>query len=178
MKWTDYKLQACCPSYFITQAFFAFFCPQSLNLWGLQLFPTTMTETMIKCTSSSLSGRWILREGTRRCSLVWAESARWECKCSKKMPCLHPGPKYSSIHSPYLPSSLRMTKEDRECWWTDGAPSWKPVSSALWPDRMASIHTLMNSVGLQGNSLRAILCICCKQVHNDWDYSMHLHVHP
>lgn len=46
-------------------------------------------------------------------------------------------------------SSPRMIKADRECWWTDGAPSRKLASSALWQDPMALTPTLMNLVSLK-----------------------------
>lgn len=134
-----------------------FFFQQSPSLWGQQLFLTTTTGMMIKSTSSSLSGRRTVRERTRPSTLAWDESVRWECWCLCWKDFLGTiQPKFCT-HPLHVPPSVRMIKEDRGCWWIDGAPSWKLVSSALWLGRTASIHTLMISVGLH-----AILFIHCE----------------
>lgn len=49
---------------------------QNLNLLGQQLFLTTMTGMMIRFTSSSLSERWVQKEGIRQSILELDESVR------------------------------------------------------------------------------------------------------
>lgn len=82
-----------------------FFFLQNPNLWDQQLFLTMMTQMMIKFTSSSLSERRMLREGTKLYILVLAESVRWEFRCCKKVSGHDPS-KAKALHSHSILASI------------------------------------------------------------------------
>lgn len=128
-----------------------FLFQQSLNSWAPPSSPTTTTGMTTRFTSSSPSWSRTSRERRRPYTLTLAECARWESSCPVNF--LGCGPAEPAAAPRWLSlcyyQSVRMIRGVRGCWWIDGAPSWRPVSSAPWPGPTASTRTLTISVRLQ-----------------------------